>query len=207
MGETSYGRSFGAPGSGTSGAPVDAQYVTLAADATLTNESLLSTFLLDPAAGPAYVHGPPGWGSPQIVAPGANQAQFTKFVVERRITVNRVFFTIGTSNGNIDVGIYDATGAGGGPGARLVSSGSTACPAAGAAAVTVAATTLAPGIYWAAWMTDSATASLRLQTQYAGFRALTPTRWGQGVAFPLPANAGGAVVANDDFYEIHAGRV
>jgi len=186
---------------------LDATYLVESADGTLTNEVPLSAYLLDPASGPAYARGPFGAGTPQIIAPGANQAQFTKFVAERRITVNRVFFTIGTSNGNIDVGIYDALGAGGGPGTRLVSSGSTACPAAGAASVTVAATTLAPGIYWAAWMTDSATASLRLQTQYAGFRALTPTRWGQGVAFPLPTPAGGAVVANDDYYEIHAGRV
>lgn len=120
---------------------------------------------------------------------GANEATFTQFLVRHPIVVNRITLTIGTSSGNIDVGIYDDDGAGGAPSTRLVSAGSTPCPAAGAAAITVTETELAPGRYWAALAADNLTATFQFGRIAGGTIALTPNRYTRAASFPLPATA------------------
>jgi hypothetical protein len=129
---------------------------------------------------------------------GANAMESTLAVVQRPTAVNRVLFYVTTSSGNVDVGIYDDDGTGGGPGTRLVSSGSVPCPAPGAAAVTITTTLLAPGRYWAALVPDNGTADFRYGADRLGIRAFTPTRASKASSFPLPATISGAGFGGDD---------
>jgi hypothetical protein len=114
----------------------------------------------------------------------ANDAIWVPFVLPKRLTVSRVRIgEVAVSSGNIDVGIYDAAGTA--PNARLVSSGSVACPAAGAQKdVTVAATAIGPGLYFLALAANNTTAQFR---RYFDIGVAGVYR-GTG-QFPLPATA------------------
>jgi len=85
--------------------------------------------------------------------PAANRALYIPVVLEQRSTVYKMSFGVATQSGNYDVGIYDVTGA------RIVSLGSTAVPAAGLATADIADTVLVPGVYFLAMNVDNITAS------------------------------------------------
>lgn len=111
----------------------------------------------------------------------ANDARLSLCVVRHRITVASVRFRVGTSSGNIDVGIYDSAFN------RLWSRGSFACPGAGSAQATIAngsptSLTLEAGIYWVALAVDNGTAAFAGATA-----ALNGTAKAAASAFPLPA--------------------
>lgn len=119
---------------------------------------------------------------------GANSAEFVKVFVDHQTQVSDVLFEVATQSGNLDVGIYAADGTGGAPGTRQGSSGSTACPAAGAASVSLSSpVTLDAGVYWVAIVFDNATAALRY---YTGVKpiAASKIRYVKSSAFPLPAS-------------------
>jgi hypothetical protein len=100
------------------------------------------------------------------------------------VTVSRVRIgEVVVSSGNIDVGIYGASGTV--PNSRLVSAGSVACPAAGPQQdVVIAPTSIGPGLYFLALAANNATAQFRrfFDLGLAGVYRGT----GQ---FPLPATA------------------
>lgn len=115
----------------------------------------------------------------------------TTVLVERTISINRVFCHIAVASGNIDVGIYDDDGTSGAPLTRLVSSGAVACPAAGPAAVAVADTVLTPGRYYAAISFNNSTAQFRYGDCQDGSPAITVPRYDTASSHPLPATISG----------------
>ena len=113
--------------------------------------------------------------------PEANLAIYIPFTVTEQITIKRILVWIGTSSGNIDVGIYDTDGT------RRVSSGSTAMGATNTTQIfDIADTALSPGTYYMAMVVDNITAQFnRIYPQYNmmyGIREETS-------AFPLPSTA------------------
>lgn len=124
----------------------------------------------------------------------ANNAYYVPFHVDHTIRVKSMALFNGTTvSGNFDLGIYDDDGAGGRPGTRLVSTGSTAQSGITRwQAADVADVDLAPGWYYLAAAMDNVVAfvhSNNLQTS-----ASTPVLRMFGVsqesaAFPLPAVA------------------
>ncbi len=136
-------------------------------------------------------------------APGTGTMESTVAIVRQPITANRIVFHVAVSSGNIDVGIYDDDGLGGAgqpnaPGTLLVSSGSVACPAEGAASVTIAGTALTPGRYWVGICPDNNTAQFRYGTDRAGLRATFPLRYGRSGTFPLPSPGNGGSPGGDE---------
>lgn len=85
--------------------------------------------------------------------PASNTAVYTPYLLTETVVAQQIAFIVGTSSGNIDVGIYSETGT------RLVSSGSTACGASGVQAVDITDTTLTPGVYFVAMNCDNTTAT------------------------------------------------
>lgn len=108
---------------------------------------------------PSILPTPPFIGvnqSPTTVAAlaAANDAYLLSTYVPTMTTVTGIRMNIGTSAGNIDVGIYDANGN------KVVSKGSTACPSGGSQTVSFASpTTLIPGQYWIAIAADGTSAT------------------------------------------------
>lgn len=112
----------------------------------------------------------------------ANRAVYMPVTVQQPVTVTDMIVTVTTQNGNLDVGIYDFTGA------LVVSSGSTAVAAAGTQVVGIADTALTPGLYYLGFSCSSATAVFR----YSALTAATARVGGvreQASAFPLPSPA------------------
>lgn len=98
----------------------------------------------------------------------AGWVSYVPFVPLRDCVVDTIGFAVATQSGNVDVGIYsDSSGS---PGSRLASSGSVACPAAGARTLTFSEVSLTGGtLYWVAMSMSSATASFRYIGAGAGF--------------------------------------
>lgn len=116
----------------------------------------------------------------------ANDAVYVPFVVAEPITVTQIHVVVGTQNGNVDVGIYNAAGT------RLVSAGTTAVGAVGVQTFNITDTLLPRGRYFAAMATDSATAKfstavLRVNRDQDGNAVMGIKK--QATAFPLPATA------------------
>lgn len=147
-------------------------------------------------------------GGPTAAATGANTAYLLRFELEHAQVINRLMFWVGTQSGNVDVGIYDDDGTNGAPGTRLVSSGSTACPAGGAAAITVADTTLQPGGYYAAIVFDNGTAQIARWSNmtYTGIGAVVAPGYSKGSAFPLPSLLSSPSALGNDIFGILAGN-
>lgn len=82
----------------------------------------------------------------------ANRAVYQPFLVKRQVIVTDTAVFVVTQAGNLDVGIYDLAGT------RIVSSGTTACGAAGVQVVGITDTTLSPGWYYVGFASDSSTA-------------------------------------------------
>ena len=83
------------------------------------------------------------------VLPSADLAVFVPVRVTRTSVVRRLFAAVVDNTGNIDVGLYSATGT------RLVSSGKTAAASDFTADVTD--TTIGPGCYYLAYVADNTT--------------------------------------------------
>lgn len=86
--------------------------------------------------------------------PASNRALYIPFEVDTIVVAKQMAFTVVTQSGNYDIGIYSETGS------RLVSTGSTAVPAAGIATANITDTTLTPGTYFMALNIDNTTASV-----------------------------------------------
>jgi hypothetical protein len=106
-------------------------------------------------------------------------------------TISTIRVSVGVSNGNIGVAVYDQTGTGvsAAPDSRVATSGSIACPAAGLAAVSIGATIdVGHATSWLALSASGTTA-----TFYSA--ATIPAGWHNGVngaeaaAHPPPATA------------------
>ena len=154
---------------------------------TITPKHILSL-------GPAF--STDAWASAVYVA--ANRAIFFPFRIPHPLLVVKLFAANGTVvSGNIDVGIYDVAGT------RLVSSGSTL--QAGISAIqefNIADTLLGPGLFYLAVAMDNVTGTLFRGS--SGGTAPVPLELlvtqgmaQQATAFPLPATATFAQVAQD----------
>lgn len=122
-----------------------------------------------------------GIGVNSVAWPLANLAIFLPVYVWRTITVNALATQFGTSAGNFDIGIYDASWT------KIVSTGSTA--AAGFfKQVAITATTLTRGTYYLALAHDTNTCQVRRVTIDAGIGRMIGALE-QTSAFPLPATA------------------
>lgn len=125
----------------------------------------------------------------------ANQATAIRCHTDAPLTINRIGLYIPTSSGNLDVGAYAADGAGGIPGTRLVSAGSTASPGTGLRRITVAETTIPAGFLWLAVAVNNATISLGYWNASQWYDVMdtdtllsTSSRArSAGSAFPLPS--------------------
>ncbi len=111
-------------------------------------------------------------------------SRYYPFVLNRPITVDKLFIANGaTVLGNIDLGIYDASGT------RIVSTGSTAMSGASSIQViNVADTTIGPGMYYLAFG-NSATAAFQRVTGSAVGIDTTLAGLASEATFPLPASA------------------
>lgn len=156
---------------------------------------------LDPTFAPSFPSQGVGpfTGIVAAASPGAAPTiDLTAFFLHRTMTFNRICFAIGASAGNLDVGIYDDDGASGLPGTRLVSSGATACPAASASigrSITISATTLSPGWYYAAFARDNTGSTLYYCNVHQAW-SVRPIRANMTGASTLPNPAVGAAVVN-----------
>lgn len=111
-----------------------------------------------------------------------NQAYYVPFhIFDRAYVAKQMFASTGTTGtGHFDLGIYDSQGN------RLVSSGSTAHGATtGLQMVNITDTTLQPGQYWMAFVSDSATDTFtRATPSFQAVRGLFIRT--QASAFTLP---------------------
>ena len=127
-----------------------------------------------------------GWAGLTLNAaawPTANLAMFLPFILAEAVTIKRIFVVVSGTGGNIDVGIYDSDGK------RLVSLGSTAMGAPGAAMSCDIADTLLPaGRYYLAVAIDNIIAVLYGASGIAGMNTVCGIRE-MLAAFPLPALA------------------
>lgn len=138
-------------------------------------------------------------------ATGANLAMFTEVVVLTAVTIDQIVFQVGVASGNVDAGIYDSTGTGGGPGARLSHSGSVACPVSGPATVAIPSVVLQPGRYYAVLAFDNGTATCAYVALAAAMQWWIP-RWEQTSAFPLPSTAAATHSGQTSVHVILAGK-
>lgn len=125
-------------------------------------------------------------GSALTALGAANRARWQCFTCQLPHAVTSVRLWVGASSGNIDVGIYDSTGA------KLGSSGSVACPAGAAGrSVNLSSTVhLIPGeTYWAVLAADNNVATFMMNTASVGILRPSNTVLGgfMEAAFPLPA--------------------
>lgn len=125
----------------------------------------------------AEVHGlradrlgdPLGLGFPYTVDPRIAGATQNVGAVNRAIyarvtgggTITKIGLLVGTSSGNIDVGVFTSTGVGRSarPNVRLRSSGATACPTAGYAEVSLGGSVVVQSGDWLAIAADNTTAT------------------------------------------------
>lgn len=120
--------------------------------------------------------------------PGANTAFFAPVQpLTADVTVTQLIGSIGVQNGNVDVGIYSFDGS---TMTKVVSLGSTACPAAATrVAYNIADTALTKGTrYYFAIAADNGTATVAFSS---GSAVLAPTNIGyfKASSFPLPSTA------------------
>jgi hypothetical protein len=125
------------------------------------------------------------------VWPSANRAIYVPIYFDRPMLITKLFVQNGaTSTGNLDVGIYDSTGASNAPGARLASSGSTAQGTVSTVQeFDITDLQVGRGVYYAAMAGSSGTATYWSQTfnvvTYMGMLGCLQ----EATALPLPATA------------------
>ena len=107
------------------------------------------------------------------------------------VSITKVGFQVGTSSGNVDVGVFANSGSGRSAvaGSRTRNAGSTACPAGGYAEVSLSASaTVNPGD-WLALAIDNQTATLGNCT-FGHVSNIQSGLWGwEASAFTLPSTA------------------
>lgn len=113
----------------------------------------------------------------------ANLAIYCPVLVERRVTIYQMLVDIGTSSGNLDLGVYDEAGN------RLVSLGSTASPGTGAQAFNIADTVLDAGLYYLALSADNTTITFQRAAVVAGIGRACGVRQQALGSVVLPATA------------------
>jgi hypothetical protein len=90
------------------------------------------------------------------VALTANRAVLTRIKPQRNCSITKMYWGVGTTGGNYDIGIYDAAGT------LLWSKGSTATPSSGTITETFTAVPLTAGtLYYVAFVYDGTTATIR----------------------------------------------
>lgn len=136
-----------------------------------------------------------------VAVQSANNCYYVRVFGTGVITKIRVI--VGTSNGNIGVAAYDNSGTGVSavPNSRQATSGSVACPAAGAADVSIGATVTVGLLgHWFALSASGVTATFVPTGQSMSSDWLTGTTLCQGSAHPPPATASGSAIATIPFY-------
>lgn len=131
-------------------------------------------------------------GGASTAWPSANLALFYPFSVSQPITAVKLWIINGTTaSGNLDLGIYDADGT------RLVAKGSTA--QSGTTAIQILDTTdlnLAPNVqYYMACSMDGTTGTTRAAAAVTAGKYASLGMAQMATAFPLPANATYAAMA------------
>lgn len=126
-----------------------------------------------------------GGGGGNATWPLANKAIYVPFRIAAPYTFNTFLAVVGISSNNLDMGVYSADGT------KIISTGST--PAgANIKTVSVASTTLSPGLYYLAMACDNTTIAFQSYTLTATAKAALWAAMGvseQASAFPLPATA------------------
>lgn len=149
--------------------------------------------LVTPSA--AFLACPTGSGSSSTNI-GTNAAYFCRVVNPMGVfTVTKLNLYIGTSSGNIDVGIY--TDSGGLPSARLWSRGGVASPGTSNRSILISAgspstLTLNPGTYWLAVAADNNT----VQFAFSGTQLPVGLTASAASAYPLPATISSPAAQN-----------
>ena len=107
------------------------------------------------------------------------------FRIARPVRVSQIAISNGgTVSGNVDAGIYNADGT------KLVSFGSTAqTPTSNAQTFAISATTLTPGLYYAALALSNATGQIFAYTSITAEKCRVLGLAQMASAFPLPATA------------------
>jgi hypothetical protein len=121
----------------------------------------------------------------------ANQAIYMR--VTGSGYISKIGLHVGTSSGNVCVGVYSNNTSGGTaarPAARKATSGSVACPAAGYAEVALTSSVYVQEGDWLAIVADNATATF-YRSNAAGFGSSLSLGLShfQSTAFPLPSSA------------------
>lgn len=116
--------------------------------------------------------------------PAANRALYIPVEIDFPCTAVKMAYQVTTQSGNYDIGIYSETGS------RLVSTGSTAVPAAGLAVADITDTPLNPGTYFLALNIDNTTAAVqRLNNPLAGTLQVCGVQQQAVGAITLPSTA------------------
>lgn len=157
------------------------------------------------AAVPEYLRPllPPGY-TVQNSFFSANAAYFSPMeALSADVTITQLIGSIGVQSGNIDAGIYEWDGS---TMTRIVSLGSTACPAAATRVVyNIADTPLYKGTrYFFAWAADNGTVTVSC-TIGNGTLSSTTTMYSKTASFPLPATV--ATLSNSSGQIILLGTV
>ncbi len=112
---------------------------------------------------------------------GASKIIYQPALVVKRSVIYKISIRVQTQNGNVDVGIYDWGNK------QLVNAGTTAVAAAGVQTFDITDTTLTPGWYKLAIVTDSATAVFRCSTNVTVANGRVCGFQQEATAIPLPA--------------------
>lgn len=148
-----------------------------------------------------------GGADPRVVTASvgittASTGHFVAFSVPVKVSVASAFFRVVTASGNIDIGLYSASGM---TLTRLSSTGATACPSAAVTCVLplTAPVTLYPGIkYYAAISGDNNTFAVS-GVDIAGLPTVTgypSLRCSVAASYPLPATV---TITADNLGELH----
>ena len=123
---------------------------------TIRGRSVIGTYTFDSLTGQTCESGSSLMGA--ATWPAANRALYIPVELDFPAKAVKMLFQVTTQSGNYDIGIYSETGT------RLVSTGSTAVPAAGMAVADITDTDLVPGTYFLALNIDNTTAAVQRNT-------------------------------------------
>ena len=121
-----------------------------------------------PVAGPTVVASPLVALTATAAAwPAANRAVFNRFALVVPTVLRYINWEVGTSSGNVQLGVVRLSGAGRTSYSRVMNTGVIACPGSGAQRTDLGATTLAAGDYAAFLWADNTTMTTRYVTNAA----------------------------------------